>query len=41
MVSAVIDNLAAGVERAEMLKSYRALSEQDIGAALAFAAELH
>ncbi len=40
MVSAVIDNIAAGVPRAEILQSYPALNEADIDAALAYAAEL-
>ncbi len=40
MVSAVIDNIAAGVARDEILRSYPALTEADIDAALAYAAEL-
>ena len=40
MVSVVIDNIAAGVARAEILQSYAALKETDIDAALAYAAEL-
>jgi len=40
MVSAVIDNIAAGVPRDEILRSYPALMEEDIDAALAYAAEL-
>jgi uncharacterized protein (DUF433 family) len=40
MVSAVIDNIAAGVGRDEILRSYPALTEADIDAALAYAAEL-
>ena len=40
MVSAVIDNIAAGVARDEILRSYPALTEPDIDAALAYAAEL-
>ena len=40
MVSAVIDNVAAGVPRAEILRSYPGLVEADIDAALAYAAEL-
>jgi len=39
-VSAVVDNVAAGVSRDEILKSYPALQEADIEAALAYAAEL-
>ncbi len=40
MVSAVVDNVAAGVPRDEILRSYPALTEGDIDAALAYAAEL-
>ena len=40
MVSAVIDNIAAGVARDEILRGYPALTEADIDAALAYAAEL-
>ena len=40
MVSAVIDNVAAGVAREEILHSYPGLVEADIEAALAYAAEL-
>ncbi|MGB2623169.1 MAG: DUF433 domain-containing protein [Candidatus Acidiferrum sp.] len=40
MVSAVIDNVAAGVAREEILRSYPGLVEADIDAALAYAAEL-
>jgi uncharacterized protein (DUF433 family) len=40
MVSVILDNLAAGVPRAEILKSYPALQEPDIQASLAYAAEL-
>jgi uncharacterized protein (DUF433 family) len=40
MVSAVIDNIAAGVARDEILRSYPVLTEADIDAALAYAAEL-
>jgi uncharacterized protein (DUF433 family) len=40
MVSAVIDNVAAGVAREEILQSYPGLVEADIDAALAYAAEL-
>lgn len=39
-VSAVVDNIAAGVSREEILGSYPALKEADIEAALAYAAEL-
>jgi uncharacterized protein (DUF433 family) len=40
MVSVVLDNVAAGVPRAEILASYPALTSGDINAALAYAAEL-
>jgi uncharacterized protein (DUF433 family) len=40
MVSAVIDNVAAGVAREEILRGYPGLVEADIDAALAYAAEL-
>ena len=40
MVSVVIDNIAAGVPRENILKDYPALHEADIDAALAYAAVL-
>ncbi len=40
MVAIVLDNLAAGVPHAELLKSYPTLSMEDIQAALEYAAEL-
>lgn len=40
MVSVILDNLAAGVPNAELLRSYPSLQESDIQAALAYAAEL-
>ena len=40
MVSVILDNIAAGVERAEILASYPSLRSDDIAAALAYAAEL-
>jgi uncharacterized protein (DUF433 family) len=40
MVSVVLDNLAAGVPRDELLNSYPALKEEDILASLDYAAEL-
>jgi uncharacterized protein (DUF433 family) len=40
MVSVVLDNLAAGVSNAEILKSYPSLSELDLNAAISYAAEL-
>ena len=40
MVSVVLDNLAAGLEREEILASYPSLASADIEAAIAYAAEL-
>ena len=40
MVSAIIDNIAADVERSELLRSYPSLTDADIDAALCYAAEL-
>jgi uncharacterized protein (DUF433 family) len=40
MVSVVIDKIAAGVPREEILRNYPALNQADIDAALAYAAEL-
>lgn len=40
MVSVVLDNLAEGVSRAEILASYPALTNEDIDACIAYAAEL-
>ncbi len=40
MVSVVIDNIAAGVPRSELLQSYPALTDADVDAALTYAAEL-
>jgi len=40
MVSAIIDNIAAGVSREEIRASYPTLTDVDIDAALAYAAEL-
>jgi len=40
MVSVLIDNLAAGVTREELLRSYPSLRAEDIDAALQYAAEL-
>jgi uncharacterized protein (DUF433 family) len=40
MVSVILDNLAAGVPRAEIIGSYSSIQELDIQAALAYAAEL-
>jgi uncharacterized protein (DUF433 family) len=40
MLSVVLDNLAAGIGTDELLKSYPTLTEADVQAALAYAAEL-
>jgi uncharacterized protein (DUF433 family) len=40
MVSVILDNLAAGVPRDEILASYPTINDSDIQAALAYAAEL-
>jgi len=40
LVSAIVDNVAAGVPAEEILHSYPALTKLDIEAALAYAAEL-
>jgi len=40
MVSVILDNLAAGVSREEILTSYPSLASEDVEAALAYAAEL-
>jgi len=40
MVSVILDSLAAGVEEAEILKSYPTIVQDDIRAAVAYAAEL-
>ena len=40
MVSVVLDNLAAGVHRDEILASYRTITDADIQAAISYAAEL-
>lgn len=40
MVSVILDNLAAGVSREEILASYPSLGQADIDAALGYAAEL-
>jgi uncharacterized protein (DUF433 family) len=40
MVSVVLDNLAAGVARDEILASYPPLTGRDLDAALGYAAEL-
>lgn len=40
MVSVILDNLAAGVSRDEILASYPSLASENIEAALGYAAEL-
>lgn len=40
MASVILDNIAAGVPRGEILVSYPAIASEDIDAALAYAAEL-
>ena len=40
MVSVILDNLAAGVEPDEILRSYPSLDREAIQAAIAYAAEL-
>lgn len=39
-LSVVLDNIAAGLDRREIIQSYPALTDDDIGAVLAHAAEL-
>ncbi len=40
MVSIILDNLAAGISQEGILKSYPSLTQEDIQAAIAYAAEL-
>jgi uncharacterized protein (DUF433 family) len=40
MVSVILDNIAAGVDRSQILASYPSIALADIDAALAYAAEL-
>lgn len=40
MVSIVLDNLAAGLSAAEIIRSYPSLQPADVAAAIAYAAEL-
>ena len=40
MVSVVLDNLAAGVSRDQILKSYPSLFSEDVEASITYAAEL-
>jgi uncharacterized protein (DUF433 family) len=39
-VSVVLDNLAQGVEKAELLHSYPSIKAEDVDACIAYAAEL-
>ena len=40
MVSVILDNLAAGTARNDILSSYPSLASEDIEASIAYAAEL-
>jgi uncharacterized protein (DUF433 family) len=40
MVSVIVDNIAAGVSREELLRSYPSIRDEDIDAALQYAADL-
>lgn len=40
MVSVILDNLAAGLSRAEVLRRYPGLRDEHVGAALAYASDL-
>jgi uncharacterized protein (DUF433 family) len=40
LISVILDNIAAGLDRPEILASYPSLKPEDIDAALAYAAEL-
>jgi uncharacterized protein (DUF433 family) len=40
MVSVILDNIAAGTDRASLLRSYPSLTQADVDAALSYAAEL-
>jgi uncharacterized protein (DUF433 family) len=40
MVSVVLDNLAAGLDSDELLKSYPSLTKEEVQAAISYAAEL-
>jgi len=40
MVSVILDNLAAGISRDEILTSYPSLASEDIDVSIAYAAEL-
>lgn len=40
MVSVILDNLAAGLSQREIVESYPSVTEQDIQAAISYAADL-
>ena len=40
MVSVIVDNIAAAVSREELLRSYPSIRDEDIDAALQYAADL-
>jgi uncharacterized protein (DUF433 family) len=40
LVSVVLDNLAAGLDTAEILRNYPSLQPDDVAAAMAYAADL-
>jgi uncharacterized protein (DUF433 family) len=40
MVSVVLDNLASGLSRSEILRSYPSLKNEDIDGCISYAAEL-
>lgn len=40
MISVILDNIAAGIARSEILASYPSLKREDLDAAVAYAAEL-
>ncbi len=40
MVSVILDNVAAGIPRADLLRSYPSITDAEIDAALSYAAEL-
>lgn len=40
MVSAILDNLAAGIDSDDIMRSYPSLRREDIQAAIGYAAEL-
>lgn len=40
MVSAILDNLAEGTDMTQLLASYPSITEQDVRAAIAYAADI-